>query len=252
MSESARAIASPYLDEPIRRLVWIVPAAMLLWASLLIGFAHLLERTAPPPPELKAVEARIVELPPAVGGLHGGSHAPGAPAAKPKVHREAVKPLVHHHRVAVRRRRVKPLAPLAPASPTGTAKGEAPPTSSSAAPSSASATGGNKGGGGVPGGKGSGGGSGLGSDSAGARAIFAPLPKIPDDLRENAFQALAVARFKVSSDGKVDVTLIEPTANPRLNEVLLATLKQWRFFPAMRDGVAIDSQFDVRIPIVVR
>jgi hypothetical protein len=34
--------------------------------------------------------------------------------------------------------------------------------------------------------------------------------------------------------------------------VLIDTLKQWRFFPAMKSGVAIDSQFDLRIPISVQ
>lgn len=34
--------------------------------------------------------------------------------------------------------------------------------------------------------------------------------------------------------------------------LLLDTLKQWRFFPAVRNGIAINSEFDVRIPIAVR
>jgi protein TonB len=97
-----------------------------------------------------------------------------------------------------------------------------------------------------------GGGAGVGSDSGGARALFAPKPVIPDDLREQAFHTVAVAHFRVSYDGEVQVTLTRPTESPRLNELLLEALKQWRFFPAMRNGVAIDSQFDVRIPISVQ
>ena len=95
-------------------------------------------------------------------------------------------------------------------------------------------------------------GSGLGSDSLGARAIYSPVPKIPDDLREVAFEAEAVAHFEVSYDGNVKVTLAKPTADPRLNQILLTTLQQWRFFPAMKGGVAIDSAFDVRIPVSVQ
>ena len=34
--------------------------------------------------------------------------------------------------------------------------------------------------------------------------------------------------------------------------MLLDSLKQWKFFPAMRNGVAIPSEFDVRIPITVQ
>ncbi len=91
-----------------------------------------------------------------------------------------------------------------------------------------------------------------GSDSLGARAIYSPAPEIPDDLREETFNTEAVAHFEVSYDGKVKVTLVKPTASPRLNEVLLSTLQQWRFVPAMKAGVAIDSSFDVRIPVIIQ
>jgi protein TonB len=104
----------------------------------------------------------------------------------------------------------------------------------------------------VGGGSGSGSGAGLGSDNAGARAMYAPKPTIPDDLREGTFSTMAVARFKVSYDGSVQVSLVKPTPNPRLNQILLDTLKQWKFFPAMMDGVAINSEFEVRIPITVQ
>jgi protein TonB len=141
----------------------------------------------------------------------------------------------------------KEIIPEAPPSFAGTRK-EAPPESSAstkAAPTGASAESS-----GAPQEKG--GGSGLGSDSLGARAIFSPVPKIPDDLREAAFEAVAVAHFEVSYDGSVKVTLAKPTADPRLNQILLSTLEQWRFFPAMKGGVAIDSAFDVRIPVSVQ
>jgi periplasmic protein TonB len=92
----------------------------------------------------------------------------------------------------------------------------------------------------------------VGSDSFGARAIYSPAPEIPDDLRDQAFAAVAVAHFEVSNDGKVKVTLTKPTSDPRVNQILLETLRQWRFFPAMRGGVAIDSVFDLRIPISVQ
>ena len=63
--------ASPFLDEPWRRLVWIAPLSVAIWVGLLLGFALMLKQTAPPLPELKPIEARIVELPP-TAGLQGG------------------------------------------------------------------------------------------------------------------------------------------------------------------------------------
>ena len=236
--------ASPLLDEPWRRLAWIAPLSIAIWAAVLLGFALVLKQTAPPLPELKPIEARIVELPP-VAGLQGGPAAvphPIAPAPpKPKPHLEVRRKMiapVHPH---------KEIIPEAPPSFAGTRK-EAPAESSASTKSSTTA--GSTESSGAPQEKG--GGSGLGSDSLGARAIYSPVPKIPDDLREVAFEAVAVAHFEVSYEGSVKVTLAKPTADPRLNQILLSTLQQWRFFPAMKGGVAIDSAFDVRIPVSVQ
>jgi periplasmic protein TonB len=80
-----------------------------------------------------------------------------------------------------------------------------------------------------------------------ARLLSQPLPVLPDDLREVAYQAVAVARFVVHGDGSFDVELVKPTQNPRLNQILLETLRKWRFFPAMENGRPIESHQDVRI-----
>ncbi|MEM5315104.1 hypothetical protein [Paraburkholderia sp. JHI869] len=40
-----------------------------------------------------------------------------------------------------------------------------------------------------------------------ARAVIQPLPVLPDDLREYAYQAIALARFTIHPDGSVDVAL---------------------------------------------
>jgi periplasmic protein TonB len=243
--------ASSGLEDPWRRLAWVIPFSVSLWAALLTLFGLLLERTASPPPAVVPAELRIVELPPA--GLQGGSAVP-KPATPAKAKIEVPKP---HRRVRVRRIvppvRVHALRheispPLLPPSPLGTAK-ESPQVTKSgpavATPgTTAKATG-------IEGGSGAGTGAGLGSDSGGARAIYAPKPTIPDSLREEPFQTVAVAHFRVSYTGQVQVTLITPTESPELNQILLDTLKQWRFFPAMRSGVSVDSQFDVRIPIKV-
>lgn len=131
----------------------------------------------------------------------------------------------------------------APSESTGT------PASGNAAPESPSGSG-EPGSGGL--GEGTGAAGGLGSDATGARAIYAPAPVIPDDLREDSFQTEAVARFKVFYEGNVEVSLVTPTPNPRLNKVLLDALRQWRFFPAAKSGIAIDAVFEVGIPIAVR
>ncbi|HZP44121.1 MAG TPA: TonB family protein [Candidatus Binataceae bacterium] len=248
MNETSRAMPPVRYDDA-RRLLWITPLALLLWTSMLTVFGVLLWRTAAPPPEASPLEARIVELPP-----EPAAEGPAAPAgAKPLAHaqpRRAAAPLHVPPQPHPRMRAVHHERAFTPPSEEGTAK-TPPQASATPAPSSAPATnaaaGNRAGAAGSAAGAATGGG--LGSDQSGARALYAPTPEIPDDLRDQPLQAVAVAHFVVASDGAVTVTLVQPTDNPRLNQVLLDTLKQWRFAPAIRHGVAIDSQFDVRIPV---
>ncbi|PLZ02994.1 energy transducer TonB [Burkholderia sp. WAC0059] len=84
-----------------------------------------------------------------------------------------------------------------------------------------------------------------------ARALLQPLPALPDDLRDDALRAVALARFSIHADGSVDVTLIHPTQSPRLNQLLLDSLRQWRFFPAMKNGQPVESTQDIRVHVNV-
>jgi periplasmic protein TonB len=233
----------PELDEPGRRLLWIIPLSIVLWAALLSVFSLILTRTTVQREESTPIEAQLIDIPKAVGGLQGNGGAPHPAAAIPKP-----KPIVKPH-PAVHVKKVAPLPPVI-RSEYGTEKSTAAPSveekpgaGAGTATESGESTGS---------GTGEGGGLGIGSDTVGARAIYAPTPVIPDDLREDVIQTEAVARFNVSFDGISEVTLEKPTSSPRLNQVLLDTLKLWKFFPAIKNGIAIPSSFEVRIPISVQ
>jgi periplasmic protein TonB len=86
----------------------------------------------------------------------------------------------------------------------------------------------------------------------GARALYKPMPELPDALRQRNMEMVAVARFSVAADGSAQVALIEPTSDPDLNRALLDSLKRWKFFPAMQDGKPVASNIDIRIPISVK
>jgi periplasmic protein TonB len=86
----------------------------------------------------------------------------------------------------------------------------------------------------------------------GARSIVRPMPQIPDDLREAAFNAVALAQFHIAVDGQAKAELVKPTQNPRLNRLLLDSLKNWRFAPAVRDGRPVESTEEIIIRIVVK
>ncbi len=79
------------------------------------------------------------------------------------------------------------------------------------------------------------------NENHGAQALIHPLPAIPDELREEAMNEAATARFQIAVDGTTTVTLVKPTQNPRLNRLLLETLKHWRFMPAIKDGNPVPS-----------
>jgi protein TonB len=190
-----------------------------------------------PHEELTPIEARLIQIPKEVGGLQGNGGATHPAPAIP-------------HPKAVVKPHVKKAAPLPPVirSPNGIEKNTAAPSVEEKPGAGAASTSESS----ESGSPDTGEGGGIGTDTVGARAIYAPTPVIPDDLREDVIQTEAVALFNVSFDGVSEVTLEKPTSNPRLNQVLLATLKQWKFFPAVKNGVAIPSSFEVRIPISVQ
>ncbi len=206
---------------------------------LLLGFACVLKPRVKALPPSSAILATLVEPPPKPPEPQKVTPAPPAtiaPNMKPRRHTHREPPKPKPRTVAP-----PPIPQSATSSlgsiPVAPSKESAPPAPAAPGPAGES--------GGAEAGMG-------GSDSGGARAIYAPLPKIPDELRENAFSTVAVAHFVVGPDGTVQVTLITPTPEPKLNQLILETLHEWKFFPAIKDGVAIASQFDVRIPISVQ
>lgn len=85
----------------------------------------------------------------------------------------------------------------------------------------------------------------------GARAIYQPIPKIPEELRYEAIRAEAVARFHINVDGTVAVELIKPTTNPRINQIILNTLRTWKFLPALQNGNPVPSVQEIKIHVEV-
>ena len=78
--------------------------------------------------------------------------------------------------------------------------------------------------------------------------LLAPLPKIPDELRYEAFNSNALARFYISPEGKVlRVELLEPCAHPKLNHLLLKSLSSWRFI-----GDGSNRIQDIRVNFLVK
>ena len=214
------------LDNPWRRLPWSVPLALAISIAILWELGRILERPPIIRPAPVSIDAELIELPPpAEQKVAQPEPAPPKPAPRPRQKAPS---------------RIRPQAPVAlpeaPAAPVSEERSPTPPPPAPANPTvpqapvtkpAARAT-------------------------AGAQAIVRPMPQIPDDLRRDAFNAIAIARFHIAADGSATFELAKPTPNPRLNQLLLEKLKDWRFFPAMRDGKPVSSDQDIRITFEVK
>ena len=239
-----------FRDDPWPRLRWLVPAALGLTLLSQMAFLSLLRQPASPPNVPRPVDVHVIELP-----------APTPPAAAPPAPPERRSPpprrldaapprpvpAPSEPRIEVPRAPAPSVAeepvtpapavtvpvPSAPASPTTAPATQVPLT---ALPPSRGPQDGTPG----------------GTDSMSARAIYKPMPEIPEALRRRTIDLVAVARFRVDATGRAQVELVEPTPDPDLNRALLESLKRWRFFPATQAGRPIASTIDVRIPVSVK
>ena len=190
------------------RLVITLPASLLLWTAALILFSFSLNREIEMPLAGKdAVTLRLVTL----------SH----PAAAPPQPTPAPPPPLPEARTPER----KPVTPVKP--PQKTKQVKKSPAPEPAVPERRLSE--------------------AKSDHQGAVITYQPLPKIPDDLRKEAFRTVAVARFHVAADNSATVELVTPSQNPRLNHILMDTLRTWRFTSATEDGRPVASTFTIRV-----
>jgi len=230
-------------DNPWRRLPWTLPAALLIWAVALWGLAYFMEKSARQPAEPPPIEAQLLEQSvPAAKARPAVVHKPKSlPQVKPKqapvAPQAAQKPEVTTNTSVV--------LPVAAASEGAhAAQGEGLPTAKgNTSASSGAQTGSNDSKGTTRGNI---------YASSGARVIVRPMPQIPDDLREGVFNAAALARFHIAVDGSATVELAKPTPNPRLNRILLDSLRKWRFIPAIKNGKPVASTEEIIVKIEVK
>ncbi|HUJ88327.1 MAG TPA: energy transducer TonB [Burkholderiales bacterium] len=212
-------------DSPWRRLPFVLPLAVGLCALALFAFLSVLGRVAQPAAAPQPIEARIVVIPPAPQPV-----APLPPA--PLEHEIRHAPPRTVHRLAPRPKATTPAqVPVEHTPPAPAAPAQAPAPAVAAAAGTAPRAGA------------------LGGDRMSARAIFKPMPQIPDELRRRALHTVAVVRFEVAADGSAKAALLRPTPLPQLNLLLLQAFGRWRFFPALQDGKPVPSVIDLSVPV---
>jgi TonB family protein len=270
------------LDDVRVRLPFIALATSILWFGLLTIFGVLLNRSSAGSSVQPPVEINLIDLPGLAGGggpSTGIAKSSSAPVSAPNPEKvpshwkptpvrpkaihavrehqfEARKSLtaVHHiveanHSSLVQAVPTSVHAETSSANSSGPISGDGAARGTSSVGGMASVAGNGPGGAGPRTGNGGDFGNGGGS---GPRAIYAPVPSIPDDLRDEVMQANAVVRFHVSRDGEAHAVLITSTDYSELDELILETLQRWRFSPAIRDGVKIDADAEVRLLVTVQ
>ncbi len=245
-------------DDPWRRLPWLAPASLVIATLSLMGFLRLLSQMPERPSLPNPIEVGVFEVPARVFAMPAESVAqrsppepqvvaPPEPVAQPSPPEPPVvtpppKELPPEPKVEIKppppRPQKRPPPPRAPQQPGPPPAADAPanapatPEPRPTAPASAAPS---------PGG-------GL----IGARAIFQPMPEIPETLRQHRLDAVAIVVFHVATDGSATVELREATDDPHLNQVLLEGFKRWRFFPALDHNRPVASTIELRVPIAVR
>jgi len=236
-------------DDPWPRLRWLVPAALGLTLLSQMAFLALLRQPASPPTVPRPVDVQVIELPAPPASARP---APPERRSSPPLRRldaPSPRPVLapSEPRIEVPRAPAPPVAeePVTPA-PAATVPVPPAPSPPSAAPSTQVPLTA------LPPSRGPQDATPGGTDRMSARAIYKPMPEIPEALRRRTIDLVAVARFRVDATGRAQVELIEPTPDPDLNRALLESLRRWRFFPATQAGRPIASTIDVRIPVSVK
>ena len=250
------------IDSPWHRLPWTLPSALVIWAVALWGLALFMGKPTPLPVETPPIDAQFIEQPvmavtqkeqPAevrhpriVAPKPAALHQPKLPSParpQPPLSKESAQT---EQNPATQKAEVTTNTVLAVPGPAIGDSHAIPEAKATAATGNIPVKSGAQ--------TGSSNGKGRGNmyANSGARAMIRPMPQIPDDLRDGAFHAAALARFHIAADGSVAVELTKPTPNPRLNRLLLDSLKKWRFMPAIKDGKPVASTEEIVVKVEVK
>ena len=218
-------------DAPWRRLPWSLPAGALLALLALLGLVRVLAEAPPERSEPLALNAQLLELPAPEPAASAAAPPEPTPAPPP----DLVTPKPRPEPVPLRPRERRPPTPVAKppesSAPASATQAETPSREAAVQPNAGSPS--------------------LSGERMSARALYQPLPEIPEELRRQNLEAVAVARFRVAADGSAQVELVRATNDTRLNQALLGALARWRFFPAMEEGRPVASELEIRVPISV-
>jgi protein TonB len=227
-------------------------AVHALVLGLAVRFVGTLVAPAEPPPA-EIIPVSLVSLP--GGGGSAGNRTPAPPSPDPAPPVEIAPAAPPPVPPVIRRVAAKPPPPARPAAKLA----PAPAVPSAAAATQVGPVGGEAGSGtgGAPGGHGTGGGDGSGGDgSGGARPAYGsnPRPPYPLPARRLGLEGRVLLEVVVAPDGRASrVSVHQSSGHPMLDTSAADTVRtRWRFVPARRGGVPVESTVTVPIRFLIR
>jgi protein TonB len=80
-------------------------------------------------------------------------------------------------------------------------------------------------------------------DMTPAAPVSTPDPPVPEEARSQGVSATVVVRFTITETGAVTDVAIVRGSHPLLDPVILATVRGWKFKPALTaDGKPVSSK----------
>lgn len=82
--------------------------------------------------------------------------------------------------------------------------------------------------------------------------IHNPNPAYPLKARENNWEGVSVLKVQVQANGQIgEITVLQSSGYPLLDQAAVKAVKQWRYRPALKNGIAVAWQVRVKIKYVL-
>jgi TonB family protein len=75
--------------------------------------------------------------------------------------------------------------------------------------------------------------------------LYAPAPEYPAALRSTGGKGKAIVKVQVSARGEPSDPALVSATDPAFGETALATIRQWRFLPRVKDGYPVATEVNV-------
>jgi periplasmic protein TonB len=92
----------------------------------------------------------------------------------------------------------------------------------------------------------------VGGDISNPTVVYRVEPEYSEEARKARYQGTVVLEAVVRRDGRVDVLHLVRSLGFGLDDNAIRALKQWRFRPAMKDGVPVDATLNIEVRFNLR